>query len=517
MSGRFLSLELRVCLLAAIVFAPAAIASDPAVAVVSQDGVALAMAPLTLSDLPPAQPAFHPIHEDRRRIVERQSKTALATSVLPPATVPSIAAPPLIAQFPATYDVDQGYPSDANGAVGPRHVLSVSNQKYTVADRSGKILWQDFNYGFWSDPTVAAGGNEYDARAAYDPVADRWVIVSLFDRGTSDSTLLVAVSASGDPLGTWKRFRVPVGGTIVTFLDFTRMALTRDAIVITANVCGYDYCSQQADLFIIQKTDAYNAAQPVPLSRFHFNGPYDLIPITVHGDDPIVRFLAEDAVNVVVYEVQRRAVVKAATFPFSAVLNFDWGIFQTQIGPQMGSTSTIDVGWPTLQYAVERNGAVWIVESIIHNARSSIVWYRLHMPLSSSSAVDKGLIDDPTGKLFYGYPSIDVNAAGGALIGYSTFGSQQFPSANYSYIDQLGHLSQMAPLKAGERSYWWTRWGDYSMTVVDPVNDIDFWTLQTYSMTRPGGYTAEFFTLWATYWGKIPASNTILRRHSTTH
>jgi len=220
------------------------------------------------------------------------------------------------------------------------------------------------------------------------------VIVSLFDRGTGDSTLLVAVSASGDPMGTWKRFRVPVGGTIVTFLDFTRMALTRDAIVISANVCGQQYCAQQADLFIIQKTDAYNAAHPVPLARFQFNGPYDLIPITVHGDDPTVRFLAEDAVNVVVYEVQRRALVKAASFPLSAVLNFDWGTFQTQIGPQMGSTSTIDVGWPTLQYAVERNGVIWIVESIIHNARSSIAWYRLHLPLSSSSAVDKGLIDD---------------------------------------------------------------------------------------------------------------------------
>ncbi|HEX7680408.1 MAG TPA: hypothetical protein VF713_19915 [Thermoanaerobaculia bacterium] len=517
MSGLFLSLELRVCVLAAIVFAPAAIASDAAVDVVSQNGVAFAMAPLTLRDLPPVQPAFHPIHEDRRRIVERESKTALATSVLPPATVPSIVAPPLTAQFPATYDVDQGYPSDANGAVGPRHLLSVSNQKYTVADRSGKILWQDFNYGFWSDPTVAAGGSEYDARAAYDPVADRWVIVSLFDRGTSDSTLLVAVSASGDPMGTWKRFRVPVGGTIVTFLDFTRLALARDAIVITANLCGRQSCSQQADIFVIQKKDAYNAAQPVPFARFHFEGPFDLIPVTVHGDDPTVRILAEDAVNVDVYAIQNGGLVGVASFPFSAILGFDWGIFQTQIAPQMGSTSTIDIGWPMVQYAVERNGLIWIVESIIHNARSSIVWYRLHLPLSSSSIVDKGLIDDPTGNLFYGYPSIDVNAAGGALIGYSTFGSQQFPSANYSYIDQLGHLSQMAPLKAGERSYWWTRWGDYSMTVVDPVNDIDFWTIQTYSMTRPGGYTAESFTLWATYWGKITSSNTIIRRHSATH
>ena len=49
---------------------------------------------------------------------------------------------------------------------------------------------------------------------------------------------------------------------------------------------------------------------------------------------------------------------------------------------------------------------------------------------------------------------------------------------------------QMAPvqlLKAGEAPYQTidgvgrNRWGDYSYTSVDPVNDIDFWTIQEYA------------------------------------
>jgi hypothetical protein len=128
--------------------------------------------------------------------------------------------------------------------------------------------------------------------------------------------------------------------------------------------------------------------------------------------------------------------------------------------------------------------------------------------------LDKGLIDDPSGKMFFGFPSIDVNAAGGALIGYSTFTAQQYPSAGYSYINPAGNLSQPASLKAGEVAYNIDRWADYSMTVVDPVNDIDFWTVQTYTVPPPGGPLAPRWSMW---WGKITPSSTPPRHRAAVH
>jgi hypothetical protein len=59
-------------------------------------------------------------------------------------------------------------------------------------------------------------------------------------------------------------------------------------------------------------------------------------------------------------------------------------------------------------------------------------------------------------------------------------------------------------LKAGEAKYYKTyggtrnRWGDFSYTMVDPVNDVDFWTIQEYAWTPGGGYDR-----WSTWWGRI--------------
>src|ERR1019366_1097962 len=41
------------------------------------------------------------------------------------------------------------------------------------------------------------------------------------------------------------------------------------------------------------------------------------------------------------------------------------------------------------------------------------------------------------------------------------------------------------------------RWGDYSATLVDPVNDLDFWTIQEYAATPPSNRTGAFGTWWA--------------------
>ena len=41
------------------------------------------------------------------------------------------------------------------------------------------------------------------------------------------------------------------------------------------------------------------------------------------------------------------------------------------------------------------------------------------------------------------------------------------------------------------------RWGDYSATLVDPVNDLDFWTMQEYAATPPSNRTGAFGTWWA--------------------
>ena len=122
--------------------------------------------------------------------------------------------------------------------------------------------------------------------------------------------------------------------------------------------------------------------------------------------------------------------------------------------------------------------------------------------------MQSGRIDDPSGDTFYAYPSIAVNEYDDVLIGYSRFSADQYASAIYAFrygSDPAGTLNDDTVLKAGEASYYKifggtrNRWGDYSATVVDPVNDRDLWTIQEYAATPISGSDR-----WGTWWGMIP-------------
>src|SRR5437016_4778393 len=169
MSGWLSRNQRPVCLIAAaiaLVYACTALAaSDP---VVVHHDFALPMTPVTLRDLPRQElrVSDRQEHHEQRAFEHRDRAASLSAVALADAIVPSIPAPPVAAGFRSAYDLSRIYPSDANGAVGPRHVLSVSNVTYIMNDRAGNQVWWDTTAGFWRDPNVPLGGNEYDARAA---------------------------------------------------------------------------------------------------------------------------------------------------------------------------------------------------------------------------------------------------------------------------------------------------------------------------------------------------------------
>ena len=97
------------------------------------------------------------------------------------------------------------------------------------------------------------------------------------------------------------------------------------------------------------------------------------------------------------------------------------------------------------------------------------------------------------------------------LVGFSSYSENQFASASYAYRaaeDPPGTLRTERLFKAGEDSYFrdpghggtMARWGDYSGTVVDPINDRDFWTIQEYAAPKDP-VTGE--SQWGTWWAHV--------------
>jgi hypothetical protein len=103
------------------------------------------------------------------------------------------------------------------------------------------------------------------------------------------------------------------------------------------------------------------------------------------------------------------------------------------------------------------------------------------------------------------------------MLGFSQFASNQFAAAGYTYrfhSDAPGLMRDPLIYKAGEDYYHKdfgsvpsrNRFGDYSMTQVDPSNDKDLWTLQEYAQARVGtddGTTGSNSSRWSTWWARV--------------
>jgi hypothetical protein len=133
-----------------------------------------------------------------------------------------------------------------------------------------------------------------------------------------------------------------------------------------------------------------------------------------------------------------------------------------------------------------------------------VQWWQIDTTAGDVGGIQQlGRIDDPTATLFYAYPSIGVNSENDALVGYSQFSAAQFAGAGFSLRmagDAPGTLRAGTVLKAGAASYFKddgtgdNRWGDFSSTVVDPLDDLSLWTLQQYAATNNN---------WGTWWGEV--------------
>src|ERR1044071_3103452 len=120
-------------------------------------------------------------------------------------------------------------PPDPNGAVGPNHVVTMSNLHYQIFNKSGTSLFGPAaNNTLWS----GFGGpcqtqNAGDPVVLYDQLADRWLL-SQFTSTAVNNTYYecVALSQTSDPLGSYYRWAISTGNN---FPDYPKAGMWPDA------------------------------------------------------------------------------------------------------------------------------------------------------------------------------------------------------------------------------------------------------------------------------------------------
>jgi hypothetical protein len=332
------------------------------------------------------------------------------------------------------------------------------------------------------------------------------------------------VSQGSDPTQGWTRTFIQVDPAQQpnTWFDFPSLGFSADKVTLQVNLFAInnnDFLG--SNVYVWDKASLYDSPfQPVVqlLTLGPSHGATQAPAVTY---DPaelkqylVSRWTGDDSQGggaYAVYEVTGNptdSTTQIARTGFVRTPGTTWDSFGpvADFGPQLGTTELINTSDDRILSVIHRGGSLWFSHLAYLPAggptRTAAQW--LQVDLGGRTIQQLGRVDDPTGAIFYAFPTLAVNVNGDALLGLATFGANQFASGGYAYraaADAPGTMRVPFLHAPGQSSYFKTfggnrnRWGDYSSTQVDPVDDKGFWTLQEYASLQPN--------VWATRWAQV--------------
>jgi len=196
------------------------------------------------------------------RAVRRHNATGArsATPRLPePVRAPGASTVPSFSGFAALADNFTTIPPDTEGAVGPKHLVTMLNTQVLIQSRTGAAQsgFPITLNAFWSP--LGDFTDTFDPRVLYDSAGDRWIAAAAVNGSKSTSALLLAATLTGDPTGKWNYYQINVGNSN-QWGDFPTLGFNANWIVVSMNLFRIrgsgDYIA--TDLYVFSKADIYD-------------------------------------------------------------------------------------------------------------------------------------------------------------------------------------------------------------------------------------------------------------------
>lgn len=378
-------------------------------------------------------------------------------------------------------------PPDTCGAIGPNHVIVTVNRNFAVYDRNTGAELMNVTLGSFHP------GSNGDPRVLYDQHSGRWIVI-ISDFSTR---IFVSVSTSSNAMGTFFKtsFVASAGTDSGCFPDYPTLGVDQNGIYVSSYMvdCGMS-------IFAIDKAPLI-APSPSLGAVTAFRGfPFEgaIQPCHTYGA-PAGEYFISTATSASLRVRRVNPPLNAPTLTDLGTVSIA-GFSEPADMPAMGSPTPLDSVGSRLMNAVYRNGSIYAAHAIAGaGGRSACRWYQVGAaPLS---LLQSGEVADPV--FYYAFPSLSVNAEGDIAMGFAGSHAGVFGSAFYTgrnVTDPSGVMATPALLKAGQAShnildqFGRNRWGDYSLTSVDPLDDNTLWTVQEY---------AESTDVWSTWVGEL--------------
>jgi PKD repeat protein len=397
------------------------------------------------------------------------------------------------------------YPPDANGTVGPNHYMQTINSVYAIYNKSGTLVAGPANMNTLFTGVTGATCNDGDPLVLYDEQADRWLAVEFSICGSNDY-MLIAVSTTNDPTGTWHKYSFDVAD----MPDYEKFGVWQDGYYMgTNNSSGNDiYVFERSQMLVggtAQAVGFNNPNRPTTIDGFVCVPPLDNDgPFAPAGEPGLFIAFNDDAIGggsdqLWIYELDVNWTTPSSS-TFSRTQQINVATFDSNFGnnwtniKQPGTSQELDAIPQVIMNPPQyRNFGSYETIICCHTVdvdntdHAGIRWYELRRVSSGNWTIRQQGTYAPDGNSRW-MGSIMLNGSNEIGLGYSVSSTTVFPGIRYCGQSASAYAAATGNLDIAEEiiqtgAYSQTaaeRWGDYSAMQVDPVDDSTFWFTTEY-------------------------------------
>jgi hypothetical protein len=413
-------------------------------------------------------------------------------------------------------------PPDSTGDVSPSSVMVAANGRIRSYTRTGNTTGQLNATDSTFFTSVSGGAGLSDPRITFDRITNRWFVAEITTNLVSSNNRIMLAVSSGEAITsstTWTfySFEQNVGGGTNGFCDYPTLAVDANAIYIGSNKFNTALNSfLGCDMFVVRKSSVTSGG-PIVVTAFRgvspASGPGIYTPWGCTNDDPTATTGIIIGVDNATFGLlkARRVNTPGATPTLSAEISLTVpataGAADAPISTSASTTGSIDTLDDRLFYArIFKDRAtgvqsIWTAHNIgvstagvaSNGGRAASRWYQVSNPLSGTlTLAQSGTVFDSaaTTPFTFSIPSIAMNGQGHAFLGCTRTNTANSPGVGGAFRlngAPLGTMNAPFSIVAGANYYNQQssqpngkRWGDYSVTTVDPRDGMSIWTFQEY-------------------------------------
>ncbi len=408
-----------------------------------------------------------------------------------------------------------GWPTDVNGTVGNSHYLQTTNSLFSIYDKSGNKLIGPSNINTIFASVPGGAFNDGDPVVLYDEQADRYLI-SEFSVSGSNDFLLVAISQTNDPTGSWYAYSFDVDD----MPDYPKFGVWQDGYYVGTNKGTTS--STQEDIYVLERDKMLlgQTAQIVgfanpdrPESHFQLASPIDNDgSFAPSGSPGLFITINDDAWNGIkdqlwIYELdvdwstptnstfERTQAIDVASFD-SNFGNTRENITQPGTSNELDALSHVIMNRPQYRnFGSHQTIVCSHAVDVDGTDHAGMRWYELRKTDGNWQLRQQGSYAPDGHSRWMG--SIVINNNNRIALGYSISSSSEYPGIRYAAQSPSSYSSANGILDVSEETIYigtnsqtvTNRWGDYSNICLDPSNDSVFWYTNQYIGTSGGRKT----------------------------